>query len=635
LRVWIQVDEGEADAAVCAMTVLRRPGGKPIEVKTWPILRIATEEPAVLAQRLTTEFPERAAYVAIAIADFELDPADAAVKTGFDIDMVSVHEFPNAPTAPRPGSASSPEPRPGRRTIPAPGTGDHGSWPANYGTLGVDLWSGDFLKDAGSSPGIGFTLPGDGEGPGDRFDLSELAEVAPARRDARAPLIEDLKRRLDESEQVQCEIEISAEYAEELLRVLRETTEKARETALSPDPRTLSRKRRRLAELGTWKARVPRRIMEGPAPGGLHFLLGCCRYPGMEFEAVRADSALRHLNDLLESDAEHRDFMLLVGDQIYADATAGLLDVASPVEKFRLCYEQAFATREFGRLARQLPLYMAIDDHEIVDNWSQDRLAEGREAKRLFFAAMASYAAYQYSHSPRNRPGVPGFNYEFEAGGYPFVVLDTRTQRSRHGAGAPAILVQEQIDHLEQWLASWSGKGKDDGRPKFIVTGSVLFPGLRCHDVRSPGRAQRSDVAADSWQMAQGQRRRILELLRTHATRNVVFVSGDYHCAATATLDLGAGLKAYAVASPPLYAPYTYANVQAHEIMRLESIPIVPIAGGAVEVAADILEGNGFADIRVAALAGAAWSLEVVNYRLRLEDEQPAFMPVARQFVLQ
>jgi hypothetical protein len=131
--------------------------------------------------------------------------------------------------------------------------------------------------------------------------------------------------------------------------------------------------------------------------------------------------------------------------------------------------------------------------------------------------------------------------------------------------------------------------------------------------------------------MAQAQRRQVLELVRKHQTPNVVFISGDYHCSATATLDFGSGLKAYALICPPLYAPYVYANAQAHEVMRAETIGL---GDGEVRVEAEALDGNGFLDVRVAALGGARWTLDVVTYRLRVEDEQPDFTPVTRQFVL-
>jgi phosphodiesterase/alkaline phosphatase D-like protein len=299
------------------------------------------------------------------------------------------------------------------------------------------------------------------------------------------------------------------------------------------------------------------------------------------------------------------------------------------VEKFAARYEQAFSTREFRRLARQLPLYMAIDDHEIDDNWSRDRLDEGRQAERLFFTAAASYAAYQYSHSPRN-VAAPGFNYEFDAGGYPFLVLDTRTQRSHRGSGSPAILEDRQMTELERWLKD----RKTRPGPKFIVTGSVLFPGLwRHHSPRPAGLPPHDELAADNWQMAQEQRRKVLAFLTTNEVRNVVFLSGDYHCSATATLKLGEKLKAYAVVSPPLYAPYVYANQQPHEVMRAESIAV---NGQAVDVAAlDALRGNGFADIEVLAQPGDTWLLRTTRYVLQLEDEHPGFTPVTRQLVLE
>ena len=45
----------------------------------------------------------------------------------------------------------------------------------------------------------------------------------------------------------------------------------------------------------------------------------------------------------------------------------------------------------------------------------------------LFNIAIGAYMSYQWSHGPRTWDEM--LYYQFECGGYPFFVLDTRTQR--------------------------------------------------------------------------------------------------------------------------------------------------------------------------------------------------------------
>ncbi len=56
--------------------------------------------------------------------------------------------------------------------------------------------------------------------------------------------------------------------------------------------------------------------------------------------------------------------MWMLGDQIYSDARAGLADSASPIERLLPRYRCAFGSAGFAALARSIPLYMVMDDHD-------------------------------------------------------------------------------------------------------------------------------------------------------------------------------------------------------------------------------------------------------------------------------
>jgi choline dehydrogenase-like flavoprotein len=619
IRLWMQVNEYEADRALCAITLRRAPDGSDV-VEAWPILRMALAPGGAAVQGGGPGQGQLGgAYVAIAIAEF--DPASIASGP---IDMVSVHAFPHADRRVAGG--------PCKTTIPDPlDVGDNPrSFPKDFpGVLGVD-WRPEAQNASQRGAAAPQVLGTQTRAP-EAARLQEAGDSAKApalhctaKQDAQTWIEQRLKNGLPQSVAVHPTIKVSPAEAHRLLATLRHTVAQARKTAQRANPRTLSRKRRALPEDGEWTAQLIERVRTGPSPANsLRFLASCCRYPGLEFEANRADAAFCRINQLLENDAGHRDFMLLVGDQIYADATAGVFDTASPIEKFRLRYEQAFGTREFRRLARQLPLYMTIDDHEIDDGWSTDRLCEGDAARRLFYTATSSFAAYQWSHSPRNIQ-APGFNYQFDAGDHHFLVLDTRTQRSRL-SNPPTILDAQQLSQLKAWLARCKADPSGERRPKFIVTGSVLVPGFWRSNL------PQSDLRSDNWQMALAQRRIVLDLIRISGVSNVVFISGDYHCSATATLDFDNGVRAYAIVTPPLYAPFPYANAPAHAVMDEEEIEL---GTGSVQVVADVQDGNGFMDLRVDHRPQGDWSLEITNYHLRFEDRYPGFTPVATRFDL-
>ena len=354
--------------------------------------------------------------------------------------------------------------------------------------------------------------------------------------------------------------------------------------------------------------------------GSLRFAAACCQHPGVGWDAERAARSLAALQ--AESQKETGPaFALLTGDQIYADATGGVFDIADRFEKLAMRYEEAYGAAGFRNCASRLPVYMAADDHEIEDGWSHSRLAEPQVSmherrRRRQFATWAQmlFIAYQRLHAPISPPPTGGW-YDFKAAGIPFFVMDTRFERiAWGGTGAPEICGDTQFKALLAWLdevKKLDVKGAPlEGVPKFIVSGSVFAPGLE-EFVRDPGAARR----ADNWQAFAGQRARLVTEIAERGLRNVVFLSGDYHCGAVAAIELAAPagpgaepLAAYAIVSPPAYAPFPFANVRAAEVAGEEAL--VDLKDASHRVEAEATEGEGYAEIRVAQGAGD-WSVEV------------------------
>jgi len=321
----------------------------------------------------------------------------------------------------------------------------------------------------------------------------------------------------------------------------------------------------------------------GPAPesasGDLAFLIGSCRYPGRLWKARHADEIFGPmLEEALGREGRSAARMvLMVGDQIYADMFNRKVPVgrADTFDEFQQRYLAAFGSPNMRRLLRSVPTYMILDDHEIEDNWHQDRVrtAEGRH---LFTLAIGAYMSYQWLHGPRNY-GQRLF-YDLSCAGYPFFVLDTRTQRwmdnepgnldDNHLLGRPALSPEEpsQLDLLLNWLAE---QQQTRGNvPKFIVTSGVFVPNpVYAREGRAGDPLQRArwKERSDSWPAFPATRRSVLQQVVDERVQNVVFLSGDVHCANVAQLEFGGNdevsqLRAYSITSSALYWPFPFSD---------------------------------------------------------------------------
>ncbi len=325
-------------------------------------------------------------------------------------------------------------------------------------------------------------------------------------------------------------------------------------------------------------------------PGKLNFILGSCRYPGVLWKAKEADKIFDPLRREalglgqrgrkeagLKVPQDPADFVLMVGDQIYADMMNRHvpLGLADTFEEFQERYHTAFGSRNMRKLLRQVPTYMILDDHEIEDNWTQDRL-EKAASRKVFHLAIGAYMSYQWSHCPRTYQ--TRLYYSFECNGYPFFVLDTRTQRfmddtedsldDNHLLGRPALRGEEpsQLDRLIEWLKAQQKQRGDV--PKFIVTSSVFAPSpitARTGLGGSKEKYVKRMEDSDSWPAFPETRRRILKTIIEKQVQNVIFLSGDIHCANVCKMTCSGSpeaeaLQTYSVTSSAFYWPFPFAD---------------------------------------------------------------------------
>jgi len=301
------------------------------------------------------------------------------------------------------------------------------------------------------------------------------------------------------------------------------------------------------------------------------FLIGSCRYPGLFWKKKHSDRIFGPMLDHIEANPYKKtpSFVLMVGDQVYADMFNRLIPIglADTFKEFQDRYHDAYGSLNMRRLLRSAPTYMILDDHEIEDNWTQDRIHD-RKKRVLFHLAIGAYMSYQWSHGPRNYAGR--LFYSFECGGFPFFVLDGRTDRFKddepgmddnHLLGRPSFDPEKepnQLDHLCKWLTAQQKMHGD--RPKFIVSATVFVP-----NAVVTTRSDRHKKKSDSWAAFPETRRELLGHIVRNNVQNVVFLSGDIHCANVAKMTFSGSkqakaLRAFSITSSAFYWPFPFAD---------------------------------------------------------------------------
>lgn len=340
----------------------------------------------------------------------------------------------------------------------------------------------------------------------------------------------------------------------------------------------------------------------------LRFALACCRHPGFGIDRGRVDAEVRKF--LARRVAQPAGFGLLLGDQIYADATAGLLDPTSPLERYHERHEQAFDRPALGRLLSAMPVYMTPDDHEWVEAfpqgaplrreaWPDRRPPSGyrRRLRATFRSSGEALTAYQRLQSPRGAQPAPW--YAFEHGCARFFLLDSRFDRKRN---QPRVAAERTLDALEAWLQQ---PGTGDAL-NVVACGSVVLPGLRANaDPANPG-------PVDTWQLAPAQRRRLLAMLVRHVPGRFLLVSGDYHVSGAGHVRHRGRDVGVAVLAPPLYAPMPYANATPDAVFVQERIDLGAGAGRVgfrVAPGGEIARGSAVGTLEVHRRAGGGFTL--------------------------
>jgi alkaline phosphatase D len=282
------------------------------------------------------------------------------------------------------------------------------------------------------------------------------------------------------------------------------------------------------------------------------YAFGSCFRPEGEEEGQIFQSleAQRKLDDLR--------FILLIGDQIYADAHNhnGIGKIASTLDDYRAVYQYAWKRPSIRQLLANLPAFMTLDDHEVDDDWywcdsRRQRatipwwkrlerrckgLAPADLSRQRVQYALKAYWEHQGMHAPSFHKS-PVFDqsdlytlahddagslaYSFAFGAAAFYVMDTRTRRVR-SREKKTILGDEQWEALQEWLLSV----KQAYPVKFLVTSSALLVSLWI------------DLIYDRWGGFRSERSRLINFLADKEIEGVYLLSGDLHSAHAVSADL-------------------------------------------------------------------------------------------------
>jgi cholesterol oxidase len=303
-----------------------------------------------------------------------------------------------------------------------------------------------------------------------------------------------------------------------------------------------------------------------PAVGGTRFAFASCQYPAGFLDAVPTYESYQRLASRL--DAADREgfvpkFVIMTGDQVYVDATAGLYDASRRDDAYEQPYRPLLRNHHVRTVLRRLPSFMMLDDHEIVDNWEPILSpVDHPENARPRDEAIRAYR--------RHQRGVAfpagSLSYEFRFDGYPFLMLDTRTGRNPRRADSiqtDRIISAADMTVIKNFLSA------DDG-PKFVVTPSILLPRHR--------RAAQWDRAvsalhSDGWDGYPHSLHEVLSYIADNEIQHVVFLSGDEHLPCYAEIDVtspinGGTVRMHSIHTAATHAPFPFANGRAEDFVE-------------------------------------------------------------------
>jgi hypothetical protein len=353
-------------------------------------------------------------------------------------------------------------------------------------------------------------------------------------------------------------------------------------------------------------AEVRTNVVAADSPEGaeLEFAVGSCQYPTAMLEHAVSGGSYARLGARLDRERAHGpQFVLLLGDQVYVDGTAGLFDPTSQFDRYVRPYELLYRMDATRDVLRRLPAFMMMDDHEIRDNW--EPRTDDRRSDPAMIDGRRSYVKFQRRAGPPLRSPVDDARnpiwFDFDFHGFGVFMADTRTERSARTArtfSAARIMSDGQHAALLGFLAAPAGT------PRIVASPSILLPR---HARAVQWNQAVSALRSDAWDGYPLSLHEVLAFIAHERIRNVVFLSGDEHLGCVARIEVAEGdqppVVVHSVHSSPLFAPFPFANSQRCDLVANEAFDFdAPSRPGATFHCSVTTEfappGDGFAVLR-------------------------------------
>lgn len=411
------------------------------------------------------------------------------------------------------------------------------------------------------------------------------------------------------------------------------------------------------AELGLGILRPPRRgDPSEPPPPVRSFALASCHYPGSLLDrtppcatgdgpAGPSDASYLRLLAWLEGGRcaggglPVPEFLLLMGDQTYVDATAGLFDARRLDDRHRIAYEAFMGARGARSVLSRLPALMLLDDHEIDNNWEPDppgaharkrRKDERRKDDRPGYnESLMKKGVQEFMRNQRdedcNPAPPPRLWQRTRIAGFEFFLADGRTDRTPRTAATARqarLLGEAQSRDLDDWLADKQAAG-----PRFCVSGPMVLP----RHLALRGAHAAAPLRCDAWDGYPASLHRLLAKVYERGSGDVVFLSGNEHFSNVASFRISrldapdSTVVAHSVHSSALYAPYPFANGASQDFGGSEAFEF-EYAGVQYVCSVETWypsRGDGFAVLSVEA-DDAGWRVRVRFDREEQSPDDPA-----------
>ncbi|UTA47179.1 alkaline phosphatase D family protein [Simiduia sp. 21SJ11W-1] len=385
-------------------------------------------------------------------------------------------------------------------------------------------------------------------------------------------------------------------------------------------------------DLAAGLARAQACQLHWPAPrtGSIELAVAACQYPAMLFDHACAYRSYERLGERLHKGASP-SLMLLIGDQVYVDPTAGMADAQTYHERYVAPYHEWLKQPPVRDVLRRLPSYMMPDDHEIANDWDQQQGQTQHYAQ--WTPARSSYLLFQRQANimpaPNNRcqplentpaePPTPPLWQTLSHQKLALFLADSRTERSGRTPAKPAqpLMLPAQFDALKAWLLATPAE-----QPKLVATASMLLP-RRLRSVTGSGAACQSDA----WDGYPQQLHALLAFIAEQRIQNLLFVSGDEHLSNCVTITFNTPdgpHRCYSIHSSALNAPLPFVNTRPEELAGNETFVLnTPNANISCNVATEYFPGDGFALLKLEETAAGRW-----RFKCEFDREQGTRAPV-------